>query len=490
MREREPARIRDGHYYDVQNGGWYSSFLMQEVFSIFGLTFKSLHILSKFHPIRRNINPAPCIIIVTHLGQPGTEHYFALRRFFEGGCLWNLDSFLDEPKRESNDFVENLIKISGYTAIVISIPENHYFARECNLKFNHQNKRLDLQSESWPFQLELQQPTQVATQIVFDPVSQTDIIIEDQSNLEIDLEIQAHLQNYQIGYSENFIQLMNGDQTLYNASFQELLESNQLQVVNVPSDGHCFISTIIKFFDIFSQQKYTIQQIEQKYLELQRDDETNIQIFEFYRAMLIGTQPPTTSNSLQIQHSDEVINNYLSFDFNRYFRDKEYVDNIYLELIIQFAYKVFNIDILILQRNHVTQYSLLRYLLNEPLHGTSFITLFRTERNDNSHYQLLIPSSYDLNSTTRDNMIRHLIDIKTDEYVDMKCDSDTQSLASNESISHESNSSFGSNSSINSSASSTNSQKKFKSRSYFKGPQKSTCAKSTINYVLVRFSKV
>ena len=52
LREREPARIRDGHYYDVQNGGWYSSFLMQEVFSIFGLTFKSLHIFSKFKALK------------------------------------------------------------------------------------------------------------------------------------------------------------------------------------------------------------------------------------------------------------------------------------------------------------------------------------------------------------------------------------------------------------------------------------------------------
>ncbi len=90
-----------------------------------------------------------------------------------------------------------------------------------------------------------------------------------------------------------------------------------------------------------------------------------------------------------------------------------------------------------------------------------------TSRNENSHYQLLIPSSYDIRLTTRDNIIRHIIYLKTEEYVDLKCDSETQSLASNDSIYQDSNSSFSSNSSFNSSASSKSSQKKFKRKTNY-----------------------
>jgi hypothetical protein len=476
LRQIKPSTIRDGYYYDVVNGGWYSSFLMQEVMDKFGLAIKSYNILPVLHPIRRKNNPAPCIIIVTHLGSPGTEHYFALRRFFQGGCLWNLDSFIDEPRKVPNDYVENLLKISGYTAIAISIPENHYFARECNLKFTHQNKQLDLQPDTWPFQLEQQQqqPTQVATQQPVDPISQTYSIIENMPDSEIDLEVELALQNNSIGYSQDFIQLMHSDQRLYIGSFLELLETYDLQLLDVPSDGHCFISTIIKFFDIFHQQKYTIQQVQNKYFDLLNNEDTNTQIFETYRVMKIDSLSRTTPQGLQINYSNQEINNYMWHDFQRYFRDKQFVDNEYLDIIIQYACKVFKIDILIIQCNYevndksaVTEYTLLRNLYNEPLHGNSFITLFRTSTYDDSHYQLLIPASYDINSNTRDNMIRQLIDIKTNEYIDLKCDSDNQSLVSNDSISQDSHSSLSSYASFNSSASSTNSQKKFKRRTHF-----------------------
>jgi hypothetical protein len=481
LRQIKPSTIRDGYYYDVVNGGWYSSFLMQEVMDKFGLAIKSYNILPIMHPIRRKNNPTPCIIIVTHLGSPGTEHYFALRRFFQGGSLWNLDSFIDEPRKVPNDYVENLLKISGYTAIAISIPENHYFARECNLKFTHQNKQLDLQPDTWPFQLEQQQqqPTQIATQQAVDPISQTDSIIENMPDSEIDIEVELALQNNSIGYSQDFIQLMHSDQRLYIGSFLELLETYDLQLLDVPSDGHCFISTIIKFFDIFHQQKYTIQQVQNNYFDLLNNEDTNSQIFETYRVMKIDSLSRTTPEGLQINYSNQEINNHMWHDHQRYFREKQFVDNDYLDIIIQYACKVFKIDILIIQCNYevndtsaITEYMLLRNLNNEPLHGNSFITLFRTSTYDNSHYQLLIPASYDINSTTRDNMIRQLIDIKTNEYIDLKCDSETQSLASNDSISQDSNSSLSSNASINSSASSTNSQKKFKRKTHFSSGKK------------------
>jgi hypothetical protein len=400
-----------------------------------------------------------------------------LRRFFQGGSLWNLDSFIDEPRKVPNDYVENLLKISGYTAIAISIPENHYFARECNLKFTHQNKQLDLQPDTWPFQLEQQQqqqPTQVATQQAVDPISQTYSIIENMPDSEIDIEVELALQNNSIGYSQDFIQLMHSDQRLYIGSFLELLETYDLQLLDVPSDGHCFISTIIKFFDIFHQQKYTIQQVQNNYFDLLNNEDTNTQIFETYRVMKIDSLSRTTPEGLQIHYSNQEINNYMWHDFQRYFREKQFEDNDYLDIIIQYACKVFKIDILIIQCNYevndtsaVTEYMLLRNLNNEPLHGNSFITLFRTSTYDNSHYQLLIPASYDINSTTRDNMIRQLIDIKTNEYIDLKCDSDNQSLASNDSISQDSHSSLSSNASFNSSASSNSSKKKGKRKTHY-----------------------
>jgi hypothetical protein len=209
--------------------------------------------------------------------------------------------------------------------------ENHYFARECNLKFTHQNKQLDLQPDTWPFQLEQQQQqptTKVATQQAVDPISQTDSIIENMPDSEIDLEVELALQNNSIGYSQYFIQLMHSDQRLYIGSFLELLETYDLQLLDVPSDGHCFISTIIKFFDIFHQQKYTIQQVQNKYFDLLNNEDTNTQIFETYRVMKIDSLSRTTPEGLQIHYSNQ-INNHMWHDFQRYFRDKQFEDNDY-----------------------------------------------------------------------------------------------------------------------------------------------------------------
>jgi hypothetical protein len=463
----------DGHYYDVKNGGWYSSFLMQEILSSFGLPIKTYKYLSVTHPIRRETNPASCIIIVTLTGLPGTQHYFALRRFFDGGALWNLNSFLNAPLKESNDFVDNLLKTSGNEAIVVGVPEGNYFARACNLSFKHPNKRSDLEPEAFPFQLVEQQvtPDPVPTQMDVELASQTEIIIDETPDTEMDLEIEELLQDNPINYSQDFRQLMNGEENTFICSFQQLLTQYDIQLIDVPSDGHCFISTIIKYFSLIHQREITIRQVEQDYLALHRNERTNLLIFEMYGAM-----KSASSNDNQFEYTKEQIEASLWRDFDRYFKEKKFAFNDYLEIIIQFACKVFKIDILLIQsqsyhevedRNTNTEYTLIRNLFNDPQHGNSFITLFRTSRSEISHYQLLIPSSYDINLTTRENIIRHIIDVKTEEYIDLKCDSETQSLTSNDSISQDINSSFSSNSSFNSSVSSTNSQKKFKRKTHF-----------------------
>jgi hypothetical protein len=468
----------DGHYYDVKNGGWYSSFLMQEILSIFGLPIKTYKYLSVTHPIRRKTNPASCIIIVTLTGLPGTQHYFALRRFFDGGALWNLNSFFDTPIKESNDFVDHLLKTSGNEAIVVGVPEGNYFARACNLSFKHSNKRSDLEPEAFPFQLVEQQvtPDQVPIQMDVEFASQTEIIIDETPDSEMDLEIEALMHNNPINYSQDFIQLMNGEVRTIICSFQQLLSQFDIQLIDVPSDGHCFISTIIKYFALIHQREITIRQVEHDYLALHRNEETNSLIFEMYGAM-----KSATSNDIQFKYTKEQIEASLWRDFDRYFKEKKFAFNDYLEIIIQFACKVFKIDILLIQcqsfhevedRNTNTEYTLIRYLFNEPQHGNSFITLFRTSRSEISHYQLLIPSSYDINFTTRDNIIRHIIGVKTEEYIDLKCDSETQSIASNDSISQDSSSSFSSNASFNSSASSSSSKSKFKRKTNFTSGKK------------------
>jgi hypothetical protein len=485
LRKIEPSRLRtDGHYYDIKNGGWYSSFLLQDILRSFGLTIKTYKYLSASHPIRMKTNPAPCIIIVTLAGgDPGTQHYFALRRFFDGGALWNLNSFfLNGPIKESNDFVDNLIKTRGNEAIVVGVPENNYFARACNLSFKHRNKRLNILPEPFPFQLvnQPETPDPVTTQMDVDIASETEIIIGGTSDTEVDLEIEALMQDNPINYSKDFIQLMNGDERSIICSFQQLLTQYDLQLIDVPSDGHCFISTIIKYFAIIHQRVITVRQVEQDYLALHRNEETNTLIFEIYGAMK-NASLQESSKDLQFEYTQRQLEQLLWSDFNRYFELRDFAFNDYLEIIIQKACKVFKIDILLIQCqsddevedwNADAEYTLIRHLLNEPLHGNSFITLFRTSRNELSHYQLLIPASYDTKLTTRENIIRHIIDGKTEEYIDLKCDSETESLASIDSISQESNTSFSSNSSFNSSASSTSSKSKFKRKTLFTSGKK------------------
>jgi len=75
-------------------------------------------------------------------------------------------------------------------------------------------------------------------------------------------------------------QLMNGDERKIIRSFQQLLTQYELQLIDVPSDGHCFISTIIKYFPLIHHRRISVSQVEQDYLALHRNEETNSLIFE------------------------------------------------------------------------------------------------------------------------------------------------------------------------------------------------------------------
>ena len=116
----------------------------------------------------------------------------------------------------------------------------------------------------------------------------------------MDLEIEALMQNNPINYSQDFIQLMNGEVKTIICSFQQLLTRYDIQLIDVSSDGHCFISTIIKYFALIHQRVITVRQVENDYLELHKNEETNSLIFEMYGAMR-NASLPKSSNDIQFE---------------------------------------------------------------------------------------------------------------------------------------------------------------------------------------------
>jgi hypothetical protein len=77
------------------------------------------------------------------------NHYFTCRRFFDGGKLWNLNSFNQFPHTESESYLEDLVN-QGATISLIVIPKNHFLANPINLKFRHINKSIDQQPNHFP----------------------------------------------------------------------------------------------------------------------------------------------------------------------------------------------------------------------------------------------------------------------------------------------------------------------------------------------------
>jgi hypothetical protein len=242
-----------------------------------------------------------------------------------------------------------------------------------------------------------------------DPISSSQIKsvngleIENETNL---IPFKQENQTNQIGYSEEFIQLKNSNDVLLVGSFKEIIETYKLQVVKVPRVGHCFINSIIEYFKIFHQVALTLEQIEKHFEELN----DNPGFLTTYGALVMATLP---KNHAQLYEND-IIKIMLS-DMRGYFRLKEFSESIYLDLIIEYASKVFSIDIIILQCNKevdnatdTSDYTIVRRLFNHPNHMNEFITLSKSSKENNSHYQSLIPASFDMFRFNRANIVSNI----------------------------------------------------------------------------------
>ena len=86
------------------------------------------------------------------------NHYFVCRRFFDGGMLWNLNSFnrYSEAVDDDIEFIDDLAR-NGADISLIVIPKDHFLANHNNLKFRHLLKPLNPQPEPFPEPIRNQQ---------------------------------------------------------------------------------------------------------------------------------------------------------------------------------------------------------------------------------------------------------------------------------------------------------------------------------------------
>ena len=81
-----------------------------------------------------------------------------MSKFFDGGSLWNLNSFNRYPESVDNDieFIDELAH-NGADISLIVIPKDHFLANHNNLKFRHVLKPQNLQTDPFPEPIRQQQ---------------------------------------------------------------------------------------------------------------------------------------------------------------------------------------------------------------------------------------------------------------------------------------------------------------------------------------------
>ena len=174
------------------------------------------------------------------------------RRFFDGGNLWNLNSFNVYPETVDDDleFLDALA-LNGADISLIVIPKDHFLANHNNLKFRHVLKPQNLQTDPFPEPIR-QQLNQIA------PSSQNSEYLEvlestqPNNNRIPPSTTDVSLQLNPMGYHHDLLSHVHNNVRYIYGSKQEICNNLNLRLFDVPNDGHCFLHCVQKFFnDVF-----------------------------------------------------------------------------------------------------------------------------------------------------------------------------------------------------------------------------------------------
>jgi hypothetical protein len=263
------------------------------------------------------------------------------------------------------------------------------------------------------------------------------------NDLTLENEIQKHLKTNPMCYSIEFLEFKHLNErkdSVHYQNFESFKQTYNLRVKDVRGDGNCFINAIIEFYKIFNQETLLNKDVVKYCYDFLQNPEVNEEFYKNYITSFLATNPAIDNDGQQIEYCETFVKEKMYSDMKRYFYSKEYIDNQFLDLLIQYAAKICCIDFLIIQRvqevkdaDDITQYMVLRYLYDEKVCSNVFIALYKTSKDNNSHFQLLIPATYDVKKTKRDNIISKLTNPNASAFPD------DFSIAIDESMSHSGN---------------------------------------------------
>ena len=246
------------------------------------------------------------------------------RRFFDGGKLWNLNSFNQFPQTENESYLDDLVN-QGATISLIVIPKNHFLANPNNLKFHHINKSFDQQPNSFPELIREIRNHDITTsqQSDFLEIIESEVLQSDNDDFIPNQTENSWTMN-PIGYHPDLINLRHNDLSYIYGTREEICINYNLMVFDVPGDGHCFIHCVQQFFNLVFGVRITLKHLYDEALNLFM---TDIELLNNYRS--VKELEETISN-------DSSIETILLTEMKQYFENKQWENNIFVDFFYKY----------------------------------------------------------------------------------------------------------------------------------------------------------
>jgi hypothetical protein len=102
-------------------------------------------------------------------------------------------------------------------------------------------------------------------------------------------------------------------------------------------------------YKIFYQETLLNEDVVKYCNDFPQNPEVNGEFYKNYITSFLSSNPAIDNDGQQIEYCETFVKEKMYSDMKRYFYSKEYIDNQFLDLLIQYAAKIFSIDFLIIQ---------------------------------------------------------------------------------------------------------------------------------------------
>ena len=278
-----------------------------------------------------------CLITLTNMNAHETT--FAVRRFFNGGNLWKFQPSNSDQAHVDNDCFKNVFDKANTTNTSISIQIHEILIHEEHMLYSYTNLDLDYAEDN---------VNKTFTKLLQSIVRQEE---EDTNN------------------TSNNNQLQNVYTDEFNGNIENYLNAFNLKLIDIPNDGHCFLSAIRLFFAQFKNTIISFDTISNMILTYLTNNQADLSGF--------------------IDDGSRDFNSQIGQYLFEYRHDLDIVD-----IIVSRAHEIFNVNIRNItehleNNNKLTIHN--HNISSRSREASHVVMIYKDSPYLNAHYYLVVP---------------------------------------------------------------------------------------------------